>query len=118
MFLQDYTLIHYDVNAWEGKAYAYGLQWLQEAGCPVEGLKFDPDLVIRGLIVDKQLGNLVKVDRFGCAPCLPVPCTDIQRVCLLRVCPLSTIFGMRRFVGLHHAPQRWHWNTSTHELQV
>ncbi|EIE26811.1 HAD-superfamily hydrolase [Coccomyxa subellipsoidea C-169] len=61
----DYTLIHYDVNAWEGKAYAYGLQWLREAGCPVEGLKFDPDLVIRGLIVDKQLGNLVKVDRFG-----------------------------------------------------
>ena len=66
MQLQDYTLIHYDVNAWEGKAYAYGLQWLREAGCPVEGLKFDPDLVIRGLIVDKQLGNLVKVDRFGC----------------------------------------------------
>ncbi len=63
--MQDYTLIHYDVNAWEGKAYAYGLQWLREAGCPVEGLKFDPDLVIRGLIVDKQLGNLVKVDRFG-----------------------------------------------------
>lgn len=22
----DYTLIHYDVEAWEGKAYAYGLQ--------------------------------------------------------------------------------------------
>jgi hypothetical protein len=63
--VQDYTLIHYDVNAWEGKAYEYGLQWLREAGCPVEGLKFDPDLVIRGLIVDKELGNLVKVDRFG-----------------------------------------------------
>ncbi|CAL8467153.1 g6689 [Coccomyxa elongata] len=61
----DYTLIHYDVNAWEGKAYAYGLQWLREAGCPVEGLRFDPDLVIRGLIVDKELGNLLKVDRFG-----------------------------------------------------
>jgi hypothetical protein len=65
---QDYTLIHYDVNAWEGKAYEYGLQWLREAGCPVDGLRFDPDLVIRGLIVDKELGNLVKVDRFGCAP--------------------------------------------------
>lgn len=64
---QDYTLIHYDVNAWEGKAYAYGLQWLREAGCPVEGLRFDPDLVTRGLIVDKELGNLLKVDRFGCA---------------------------------------------------
>ena len=41
----DYTLIHYDVRMWEGKAYSYGLQYLREAGCPVEGLKFDPDLV-------------------------------------------------------------------------
>jgi hypothetical protein len=64
---QDYTLIHYDVAAWEGKAYAYGLKYLQDVGCPVGGLTFDPDLVIRGLIVDKELGNLVKVDRFGCA---------------------------------------------------
>ena len=63
--LQDYTLIHYDVEAWEGKAYAYGLKYLQDVGCPVGGLRFDPDLVIRGLIVDKELGNLVKVDRFG-----------------------------------------------------
>ena len=63
--LQDYTLIHYDVAAWEGKAYAYGLKYLQDVGCPVGGLTFDPNLVIRGLIVDKELGNLVKVDRFG-----------------------------------------------------
>ena len=63
----DYTLIHYDVNAWEGKAYAYGLQTLRESGLPVDDLHFDADLVIRGLIVDKELGNLVKVDRFGCA---------------------------------------------------
>lgn len=35
-------------------------------GCPVAGLTFDPDLVIRGLIVDKHLGNMLKVDRFGC----------------------------------------------------
>lgn len=34
-------------------------------GIPVEGLKFDPDLVIRGLIMDKDRGNLIKVDRFG-----------------------------------------------------
>ena len=101
---QDYTLINYDVNAWEGKAYAvgalccampcraaaraagpgpaalrwaamsclpaswvlrgyeppgsalpahpllllqYGLQSLREMGCPVEGLRFEPSLVIR-----------------------------------------------------------------------
>ena len=59
------TLIHYDVNAWEGKAYTYGLQYLQEIGCPVDGLQFDPTLVTRGLIADQELGNLIKVDRFG-----------------------------------------------------
>ncbi len=61
----DYTLIHYDVNAWEGKAFAEGVANLQEMGCLVEGLTFQPDLVIRGLIVDKHLGNIVKADRFG-----------------------------------------------------
>ncbi|PRW58251.1 5 -nucleotidase domain-containing 4 isoform X1 isoform A [Chlorella sorokiniana] len=61
----DYTIIHYDVDAWEGKAYMYGLQSLREMGCPVEGLRFDRSLVIRGLIMDTELGNLVKADRFG-----------------------------------------------------
>ena len=40
------------MEAWEGKAYAYGLQSLHEMGCPVEGLRFDRSLVIRGLIMD------------------------------------------------------------------
>eukprot|EP01024_Parvocaulis_polyphysoides_P025936 TRINITY_DN2359_c0_g1_i3.p1 TRINITY_DN2359_c0_g1~~TRINITY_DN2359_c0_g1_i3.p1 ORF type:complete len:525 (+),score=97.34 TRINITY_DN2359_c0_g1_i3:818-2392(+) len=64
-FDMDYTLIHYDVNAWEGRAYQYGLETLHQQGIPVDGLKFDADLIIRGLIVDKELGNLIKVDRFG-----------------------------------------------------
>ncbi len=90
----DYTLIHYDVDAWEGKAYKYGLETLKQQvrgggwavghscqraescrqcssvsslsqGVPVEGLSFDSQLVMRGLIVDKDRGNLIKVDRFG-----------------------------------------------------
>lgn len=61
----DYTLVHYDVDAWEGKAFDYMLQNLQSMGCPTEGLHFDATLVTRGLIVDQQLGNLVKADRFG-----------------------------------------------------
>ncbi|CAK9215609.1 unnamed protein product [Sphagnum troendelagicum] len=61
----DYTLIHYNVNAWEGRAYQYGMNNLRSMGYPVDGLKFDPDLVIRGLILDKEKGNLVKADRFG-----------------------------------------------------
>lgn len=63
----DYTLIHYDVNAWERRAYEYGLGYLRSEGIPVEGLSFDPSLVIRGLIVDKENGNVLKVDRFGYA---------------------------------------------------
>ncbi|CAD7698278.1 unnamed protein product [Ostreobium quekettii] len=61
----DYTLVHYDVNAWEGRAYQYGIRNLRSIGYPTEGLRFDPDLVVRGLVVDKELGNIVKTDRFG-----------------------------------------------------
>lgn len=49
----------------QGRAYQYGLETLRAAGVPVDGLRFDPDLVIRGLIMDKEYGNLIKVDRFG-----------------------------------------------------
>ncbi|OVA16638.1 HAD-superfamily hydrolase [Macleaya cordata] len=61
----DYTLIHYNVMAWEGRAYDYCLDNLRSMGFPVDGLEFDPNLVIRGLILDKERGNLVKADRFG-----------------------------------------------------
>ena len=54
-----------DVDAWEGRAYQYGVEALRAMGLPVDGLKFDSSLVIRGLILDKELGNTVKVDRFG-----------------------------------------------------
>ncbi|XP_061343245.1 uncharacterized protein LOC133289349 [Gastrolobium bilobum] len=61
----DYTLIHYNVMAWEGRAYDYCLENLKNMGFPVDGLAFDPELVIRGLVIDKERGNLVKADRFG-----------------------------------------------------
>ncbi|XP_042439485.1 cytosolic purine 5'-nucleotidase-like [Zingiber officinale] len=61
----DYTLIHYNVMAWEGRAYDYGMANLESMGFPVDGLEFDPKLVIRGLVMDKERGNLVKADRFG-----------------------------------------------------
>jgi hypothetical protein len=41
----DYTLIHYNVRQWEGRAYEYGMDNLRRQGYPVEGLEFDPDLV-------------------------------------------------------------------------
>ncbi|CAA6663665.1 unnamed protein product [Spirodela intermedia] len=65
----DYVLIdhHYLIllQAWEGRAYDYGMANLKSMGFPVDGLTFDQNLVIRGLIMDKERGNLVKADRFG-----------------------------------------------------
>ncbi|EYU31647.1 hypothetical protein ABFS82_07G114900 [Erythranthe guttata] len=61
----DYTLMHYNVAAWEGRAYDYCMDNLKTMGFPVDGLSFDPELVIRGLVIDKEKGNLVKADRFG-----------------------------------------------------
>jgi 5'-nucleotidase len=61
----DYTLIHYHVREWEGRAYAHIRQRLLSQGWPVGGLSFEPERVMRGLIIDKQLGNLLKVNRFG-----------------------------------------------------
>jgi HAD superfamily 5'-nucleotidase-like hydrolase len=64
-FDMDYTLVHYDVDAWEERAYAYLQQKLLERGWPVDGLAFIPQYATRGLVVDTTLGNIVKADRFG-----------------------------------------------------
>jgi HAD superfamily 5'-nucleotidase-like hydrolase len=61
----DYTLVHYHHRAWEGRAYAHLQQRLVAQGWPVADLAFEPDRVMRGLIIDKQLGNILKVNRFG-----------------------------------------------------
>ncbi len=61
----DYTLIHYHTKEWERRAYEHLKTRLAARGFPVEDLAFDPDLVIRGLIIDIELGNLLKVNRFG-----------------------------------------------------
>lgn len=64
-FDMDYTLVHYDEHAWEARAYAHVQGMLEVRGLPVGGLKFDPTLFARGLIVDVELGNIVKANRFG-----------------------------------------------------
>ena len=61
----DYTLIHYHMRAWERRAYSFIKEGLQNDGWPVDDLEFDPDLVIRGLIIDREHGNIVKANRFG-----------------------------------------------------
>lgn len=61
----DYTLVHYRVEEWERRAYEYMQRKLLDQGWPVGGLAFDPQFMIRGLILDLQLGNVLKANRFG-----------------------------------------------------
>ena len=61
----DYTLVHYRVAAWEMRAYGHMQKRLAANGWPVEQLRFDPKMVVRGLVIDTERGNLVKANRFG-----------------------------------------------------
>jgi HAD superfamily 5'-nucleotidase-like hydrolase len=61
----DYTLVHYRMSAWEQRAYNYIKEGIRPAGWPLSGLAFDPDLAVRGLVIDTELGNIVKANRFG-----------------------------------------------------
>ena len=61
----DYTLIHYVAKHWERTAYEHLQNRLSKLGWPVEDLRFDPEMMIRGLVIDKKLGNIVKPNRFG-----------------------------------------------------
>ncbi|MGY9075030.1 MAG: HAD-IG family 5'-nucleotidase [Acidimicrobiales bacterium] len=61
----DYTLVHYNVDAWEQAAFEHATKRLDELGWPVSGLTFDPDAFTLGLVFDLELGNLVKATRFG-----------------------------------------------------
>ncbi|MGQ0504240.1 MAG: HAD-IG family 5'-nucleotidase, partial [Myxococcaceae bacterium] len=61
----DYTLIHYRVEDWERRAYEHLKRRLLQLGWPVGPLEFNPESVIRGLIIDAEKGNLLKANRFG-----------------------------------------------------
>jgi HAD superfamily 5'-nucleotidase-like hydrolase len=61
----DYTLVHYHAEVWEQKVYDRLKETFVGDGWPIEGLEFNPGLVIRGLVIDTELGNIVKANRFG-----------------------------------------------------
>lgn len=61
----DYTLIHYKVEQWEERAFEHIRQRLMAEQWPLAELRFDHDMVSRGLILDLELGNVVKANRFG-----------------------------------------------------
>lgn len=62
----DYTIVNYNWRKWEELAYECTKSVLAGFGFPVDDLKFDdPDLVCRGLVIDSELGNFLKIDRHG-----------------------------------------------------
>ena len=65
-FDMDHTLALYNREEFETLAFRETLKKFIEAGYPaeLEALKFDPNFVIRGLLVDRDRGNLLKVDGY------------------------------------------------------
>lgn len=61
----DYTVIQYHVEQWEQMAFDHLKERLKARGWPVSSLKFDPKMVIRGLVIDTHMGNVIKANRFG-----------------------------------------------------
>lgn len=61
----DYTLVHYQEDEWERRAYEHARRGLEDRGWPVADLEYEPGHVTRGLVVDLRLGNLLKATRFG-----------------------------------------------------
>jgi len=61
----DYTLTQYNAEAWEECAFGHARDRLEALGWPVKELVFDAGMVSRGLVIDLELGNLVKASRFG-----------------------------------------------------
>jgi HAD superfamily 5'-nucleotidase-like hydrolase len=61
----DYTLVDYRADVFERRVYEMARESFLSEGWPVEGLDFDPEMVARGLVIDTELGNLVKANRFG-----------------------------------------------------
>jgi 5'-nucleotidase len=61
----DYTLVHYHEAEWERRAHEHVRDRLTAQGWPTAELRFDPQMVVRGLVVDVEQGNLVKANAFG-----------------------------------------------------
>jgi HAD superfamily 5'-nucleotidase-like hydrolase len=61
----DYTLVHYRTEEWERRAYEYMQRKLADQGWPVGDLRFDSELMVRGVVLDLELGNVLKANRFG-----------------------------------------------------
>jgi HAD superfamily 5'-nucleotidase-like hydrolase len=87
-FDMDYTLAIYRLGPVEGLAFALTRDRLVERlGYPdrIRSMAYDPDFVIRGLVMDKQTGNIFKMDRHNhVGRCFhgtrPLPPEEIRRL--------------------------------------
>jgi HAD superfamily 5'-nucleotidase-like hydrolase len=61
----DYTLVQYHEREWEERAYRHLQRKLLDRGWPVAGLRFDAEMMERGLVLDVDRGNVLEVNRFG-----------------------------------------------------
>ncbi|MGE0615780.1 MAG: 5'-nucleotidase domain-containing protein, partial [Bacteriovoracia bacterium] len=67
-FDQDYTLVMYNETHVEELAFQGAIDYLVDhLNYPQEirKLKFSGERIIRGQVIDKKLGNLIKINRFG-----------------------------------------------------
>src|SRR3954469_9617996 len=67
-FDMDYTLVLYNEDALEELAFKTAAAYLVSQHQYPESilkLEFSSEKIIRGLVIDKKLGNLVKINRFG-----------------------------------------------------
>ena len=67
-FDMDYTLVGYDIAAFEGLTHSLACKrMVSECGYPdgVKKFEFDVNRAIVGLVIDKTNGNLLKLSRFG-----------------------------------------------------
>lgn len=66
-FDMDHTLAVYNRDTIEPLAFYMTIEGLIEKGYPaaLKDLEYDKALMIRGLVIDKKLGNILKVDRHG-----------------------------------------------------
>lgn len=65
-FDMDYTLVLYKPYSFEKLVYSETVKKLVTSGYPNEMLswEFDPSCAIRGLLIDKKRGNILKLDRY------------------------------------------------------
>jgi len=66
-FDMDHTLALYQDEEFENLCFDMAVDLLVERGYPedIRSVQYDRDTVVRGLVVDKRLGNILKLDAYG-----------------------------------------------------